>query len=128
MPRNCHTSNPAWVPPASFPRIRKIVFEQPAYAIEQITPGSTEATGQALRVKESKADVVIVCGASIPDLVNYMKAHKLFGNPAPLIGSSLFTSGGFLKLAGETAEGFVYPDAVDPSRPEIQAIEAKFTK
>jgi branched-chain amino acid transport system substrate-binding protein len=97
-------------------------------AIEQITPGSTEATGQALRVKESKADVVIVCGASIPELVNYMKAHKLFGNPAPLIGSSLFTSGGFLKLAGETAEGFVYPDAVDPSRPEIQAIEAKFTK
>jgi branched-chain amino acid transport system substrate-binding protein len=96
--------------------------------VEQITPGSTEATGQALRVKESKADVVIVCGASIPDLANYIKAHKQFGNPAPLIGSSVFTSGGFLKLAGAAAEGFVYPDAVDPSRPEIQAIEAKFAK
>ncbi len=95
-------------------------------AVEQITPGSTEATGQALRVKDSKADVVLVCGASIPDLVNYIKAHKLFGNPAPMIGSSLFTAGGFLKLAGQAAEGFVYPDAVDPSRPEIKAIEAKF--
>jgi len=94
--------------------------------VEQITPGSTEATGQALRVKESKADVVIVCGASIPDLVNYIKAHKLFGNAAPLIGSSVFTAGGFLKLAGPAAEGLVYPDAVDPSRPEIKAIEAKF--
>jgi branched-chain amino acid transport system substrate-binding protein len=94
--------------------------------VEQITPGSTEATGQALRVKDSKADVVIVCGASIPDLANYIKAHKQFGNPAPLIGSSVFTSGGFLKLAGPAAEGFVYPDAVDPSRPEIQAIEKKF--
>jgi branched-chain amino acid transport system substrate-binding protein len=97
-------------------------------AVEQITPGSTEATGQALRVKESKADVVIVCGASIPDLANYIKAHKLFGNSAPLIGNSLFTSGGFLKLAGTAAEGFVYPDAVDPSRPEIKDIEAKFAK
>jgi branched-chain amino acid transport system substrate-binding protein len=94
--------------------------------IEQITPGSTEATGQALRVKDSKADVVIVCGASIPDLANYIKAHKQFGNPAPLIGNSLFTSGGFLKLAGTAAEGFVYPDAVDPSRKEIRDIEAKF--
>jgi branched-chain amino acid transport system substrate-binding protein len=97
-------------------------------AVEQITPGSTEATGQALRVKESKADVVIVCGASIPDLANYIKAHKQFGNTAPLIGNSLFTSGGFLKLAGQAAEGFVYPDAVDPSRKEIQDIEAKFAK
>jgi branched-chain amino acid transport system substrate-binding protein len=95
---------------------------------EQITPGSTEATGQALRVKESKADVVIVSGASIPDLANYIKAHKLFGNKAPLIGSSVFTAGGFLKLAGAAAEGFVYPDAVDPSRPEIKAIEAKLAK
>jgi branched-chain amino acid transport system substrate-binding protein len=96
--------------------------------VEQITPGSTEATGQALRVKDTNADVVIVVGASIPDLANYIKAHKLYGNKAPLIGSSVFTSGGFLKLAGPAAEGFVYPDAVDPSRKEIQEIEAKFAK
>jgi branched-chain amino acid transport system substrate-binding protein len=96
--------------------------------VEQITPGSTEATGQALRVKDTNADVVIVVGASIPDLANYIKAHKLYGNKAPLIGSSVFTSGGFLKLAGPAAEGFVYPDAVDPSRNEIQEIEAKFAK
>jgi branched-chain amino acid transport system substrate-binding protein len=97
-------------------------------AVEQITPGSTEATGQALRVKDSGADVVIVSGASIPDLANYIKAHKLFGNKAPLIGSSVFTSGGFLKLAGDAAEGFVYPDAVDPSRPEIKEIDGKLVK
>src|SRR5260221_9415520 len=95
---------------------------------EQITPGSTEATGQALRVKEANADVTIVSGASIPDLANYIKAHKLFGNKSPMIGSSVFTAGGFLKLAGDAAEGFVYPDAIDPSRPEIKEIEAKLTK
>jgi branched-chain amino acid transport system substrate-binding protein len=94
--------------------------------VEQITPGSTEATGQALRVKDTNSDVVIVVGASIPDLANYVKAHKLFGIKSPMIGSSLFTAGGFLKLSGDAAEGFVYPDAVDPSRPEIKAIEAKF--
>jgi len=97
-------------------------------ALEQVTPGSTEASSQALRVKDSGADVVLVVGASIPDLSNYIKAHKLFENPAPLIGNSLFTAGGFLKLAGNAAEGFVYPDAIDPSRPEIQEIDAKLTK
>ena len=96
--------------------------------IEQITAGSTEATGQALRVRDAKPDVTIVAGASIPDLVNYIKAHKLFGIKSPLVGSSLFTSGGFLKLAGDAAEGLVYPDAVDPSRPEIKEIEGKFAK
>jgi branched-chain amino acid transport system substrate-binding protein len=106
--------------------LKKAGFE--IVALEQITPGSTEATGQALRIRDSKADVVITVGASIPDLANYMKAHRLFGNKAPLIGSSVFTSGGFLKLAGEAGEGLIYPDAVDPSRPEIQAIEAKFAK
>jgi branched-chain amino acid transport system substrate-binding protein len=71
---------------------------------------------------------VIVVGASIPDLANYIKTHKLFENPAPLIGNSLFTAGGFLKLAGNAAEGFVYPDAIDPSRSEIQQIDAKLVK
>jgi branched-chain amino acid transport system substrate-binding protein len=97
-------------------------------ALEQVTPGSTEASSQALRVKDSGADVVIVVGGSIPDLANYIKAHKLFENPAPLIGNSLFTAGGFLKLAGIAAEGFVYPDAIDPSRMEIQEIDGKLVK
>jgi branched-chain amino acid transport system substrate-binding protein len=96
--------------------------------LEQVTPGSTEASSQALRVKDSGADVVIVVGGSIPDLANYIKAHKLFENPAPLIGNSLFTAGGFLKLAGNAAEGFVYPDAIDPSRKEIQEIDGKLVK
>ena len=72
--------------------------------------------------------MVIVVGGSIPDLANYIKAHKLFENPAPLIGNSLFTAGGFLKLAGNAAEGFVYPDAIDPSRQEIHDIDAKLVK
>jgi len=94
-------------------------------AKEQITPGSTEATGQALRVKSSGAEVVIVSGASIPDLANYIKTHRMIGNKAPMIGSSLFTAGGFLKLVGPAGEGFVYPDAIDPSREEVKAIEEK---
>ena len=97
-------------------------------ALEQVTPGSTEASSQALRVKDSGADVVIVVGGSIPDLANYIKAHKLFENPAPLIGNSLFTAGGFLKLAGNAADSFVYPDAIDPSRKELQEIDVKLVK
>jgi branched-chain amino acid transport system substrate-binding protein len=94
-------------------------------AVEQITPGSTEATGQAIRVKNAAPDAVVVAGASIPDLANYMKTQRLIGNNAPMIGSSLFTAGGFLKLVGPAGDGFVYPDAIDPSRPEVKTIETK---
>ena len=96
--------------------------------VEQITPGSTEATGQALRVKDSKADVVIVLGGSIPDLANYAKAHRLVGNTAPMIGNYLFTSASFMKLAGTASDGFIFTDTVDPSRKDVQDIEAILVK
>jgi branched-chain amino acid transport system substrate-binding protein len=92
-------------------------------AVEQITPGSTDATAQALRVRDAKADVVIVLGGSIPDLANYTKAHKVVGNRAPLLGNYLFTSASFMKLSGTASEGFLFTDAVDPSRPEVAEIE-----
>jgi branched-chain amino acid transport system substrate-binding protein len=92
-------------------------------AVEQITPGSSDVTAQALRVRDSKADVVIVLGGSIPDLANYTKAHRAVGNKAPLIGNYLFTSSSFIKLTGPAGDGFIFTDAVDPSRPETAEIE-----
>jgi len=92
-------------------------------AIEQITPGSSDVTAQALRVRDSKADVVIVLGGSVPDLANYTKTHRAVGNKAPLLGNYLFASTGFIKLAGAAGDGFIFTDAVDPSRAEVLEIE-----
>jgi branched-chain amino acid transport system substrate-binding protein len=92
---------------------------------EQITPGAADVTAQALRVKESGADVVLLSGGSIPDLANYARAHKLVANPAPMMGTYLFTVPAFIRLSGEAAEGFIYTDGVDPGRPEVKEIEEK---
>jgi branched-chain amino acid transport system substrate-binding protein len=92
-------------------------------AVEQITPGSPDVTAQALRVRDAKADVVIVLGGSIPDLANYTKAHRTVGNAAPLLGNYLFTSASFIKLTGPASDGFIFTDAVDPARPEVTEIE-----
>jgi branched-chain amino acid transport system substrate-binding protein len=92
-------------------------------AVEQITPGSSDVTAQALRVRDAKADVVIVLGGSIPDLANYTKMHRTVGNKAPLLGNYLFTSASFIKLTGPAGSGFIFTDAVDPSRPEVVEIE-----
>lgn len=97
-------------------------------AVEQITPGSTEASGQALRVRDSKADVVIVLGGSIPDLANYTKAHRLVRNSAPMLGNYLFTSANFMKLTGTASDGFIFTDTVDPARKEVQDIEASLVE
>lgn len=93
-------------------------------AVEQVTPGSTDVTSQALRVKAAKPDFVILAGASVADLANYAKMQKTVGNNAPMLGTYLFVTPGFTKLAGAAAEGFVYTDNVDPDRPEVKKIEA----
>jgi branched-chain amino acid transport system substrate-binding protein len=93
-------------------------------ATEQITPGSTDVTAQAMHVKESKADLVMLAGASVPDMANYVKTHFLVGDKTPLFGNYLLSTPPFNKLAGEGANGLIYTDMLDPARPEGKKIEA----
>ena len=92
---------------------------------EQITPGSTDATAQAMHVMESKADLVMLAGASVPDLALYAKTQGLVGNSAPLFGNYLLSTPPFNKLAGSAANGLIYTDLLDPSRPEGQEVREK---
>jgi branched-chain amino acid transport system substrate-binding protein len=91
--------------------------------IEQINPGAADVTAQALRVKQSNPDFVVVSGASIPDLANYVKMHATLGNRAQLLGSYVFGVPSFIKLAGAGAEGFIFTDTVDFTRPEVAKIQ-----
>jgi branched-chain amino acid transport system substrate-binding protein len=93
--------------------------------VEQITPGSTDVTAQAMHVKESKVDLVVLAGASVPDLALYIKTHKLVGDTSPLFGNYLLSTPPFNKLAGSSAEGLIYTDMLDPARPEGRQIESK---
>ena len=90
--------------------------------IEQITPGSSDVTAQALSVRRSAADFVLLSGASIPDLANYVKTHVSLGIKAQLLGTFVVASPNFLPLAGQAAQGLVFPDTVDFSRPEVVAL------
>lgn len=92
---------------------------------EQISPGSVDVTAQALRIKASTPTVVLVSGASVADLTNYIKAHTLLGNKAPMIGNNLFATTTFPALAGKAADGFMFVDVVDMGRPDVKAVEAK---
>ena len=94
-------------------------------AKEQISPGSVDVTAQALRIKASNPTVVLVSGASIADLSNYIKAHALVGTKAPMIGNNLFATTTFPALAGKAADGFMFVDGVDMARPDVKAVEAK---
>lgn len=94
-------------------------------AKEQISPGSVDVTAQALRIKAANPTVVLVTGASIADLNNYIKAHGLVGLKTPMIGNNLFAVTTFPQLAGKSADGFMFVDAVDMARPDVKAAEAK---
>jgi branched-chain amino acid transport system substrate-binding protein len=93
-------------------------------AVEQVTPGSTDVTSQAVRVKGANPNFVILAGGSVTDLANYAKMHRTVGNNAQMLGTYLFATPGFVKLAGPAAEGFIYTDTVDPDRPEVKKIES----
>ena len=94
-------------------------------AKEQISPGSVDVTAQALRIKAANPGVVLVTGASVGDLNNYIKSHTLLGNKAPMIGNNLFAVTTFPQLAGKAADGFMFVDAVDMARPDVKAVESK---
>ncbi len=89
---------------------------------EQITPGSTDVTAQAMHVEDSKADLVMLAGASVPDIAHYAKTHYLVGDKSPLFGNYLLSTPPFNTLAGEGANGLIYTDMLDPARPEGQQI------
>lgn len=91
-------------------------------ATEQITPGSTDVTAQAMHVKDSKADLVMLAGASVPDIAHYAKTHYLVGDKSPLFGNYLLATPPFNTLAGEGADGLIYTDMLDPARPQGQEI------
>lgn len=91
-------------------------------ATEQVTPGSGEVTAQALSVRRSGADYVLLAGASVPDLANYLKMHRQVGNKAEALGSFVLAAPSFLNLVGDAGNGFVFPDAVDFNRPEVTKI------
>lgn len=92
---------------------------------EQITPGSTDVTAQAMHVKDSNTDLVVLAGASVPDLALYVKTHQLVGDKSPLFGNYLLATPPFNKLAGSAANDLIYTDMLDPARPEGKLIEGK---
>ncbi len=94
-------------------------------AKEQISPGSVDVTAQALRIKAANPTVGLVSGASVADLTNYIKAHTLLANKAPMIGNNLFAVTTFPALAGKAADGFLFVDAVNMARPDVKAVEAR---
>ena len=97
-------------------------------AKEQIAPGTVDVTAQGLRIKASNPTVVLVTGASVADLSNYIKAHALLGIKAPMIGNNLFAVTTFPPLAGAAADGFMFVDAVDMARPDVHAVEERLMK
>lgn len=94
-------------------------------AVEQIPTGASSVTAQAVRVKTANPDFVLLAGGSIPELANYVKAHRSLNNPAEMIGGNLLAVPSFPELSGKAANGVIFADAVDMTRSDVKAVEAK---
>jgi len=92
-------------------------------AVEQIPTGSSDVTAQAIRIKAANPDFVLLAGASVPELANYVKAHRRLGNQAQMIGGNLLAVPSFPELGGDAANGVIFADAVDMTRADVQNVE-----
>lgn len=92
-------------------------------AVEQIPQGASDVTVQAVRVRNANPDFVFLAGGSIPELANYVKAHRRLKNNAAMIGGNILGVPSFPKLSGPAADGVIFADAVDMSRTDVQAVE-----
>ena len=96
--------------------------------VERVPIGASNVVPQALRIKLSGANVVLMPFASMPEMVNYVKAHRQVGNDALMMGISTAAYPEFIRLAGPAANGVVFSDIVDWDRPDVKDIMDRFVK
>lgn len=106
-------------------------------ATESFGPTDTDMTAQLMRIRRSDADAV-VCWGTNPGPANVAKNMKKLGIKLPLVMSHGIANKAFIDLAGDAANGVIFPagkllvakdlPATDPQRKVLLAYAAAYKK
>lgn len=90
--------------------------------------GARDLTPQMLQIKRARPDVVLWFGSGGADAATVRQTMVRLGmKEVPMIGNNgLFSSA--LEIAGDSLNGYRYPDTVDPCKPAWQALERKYLR
>lgn len=93
-------------------------------SFELYTP---DLTPQAIRIKESGAEIIIwlSVGADVPTLV---KAENRIGLKVDHLGTNGFGGVSVIGLAGKEVDGFIFPDTVDVRKKQWEVFSDKYRK
>jgi branched-chain amino acid transport system substrate-binding protein len=96
-------------------------------ADESFEINSPDLTPQAIRIKESGAEIIIwlSVGVDVPTLV---KAENRIGLKVDHLGTNGFGGVSVIDLAGKEVDGFIFPDTVDVRKEKWQAFRDKYRK
>lgn len=105
----------------------RTVFEerglQIATAVEHEV-NATDLTPQVLTLRDASCDAIYLFDLG-QDAALFMRTINQIGWDVPVIGGRGLNQPAFLDIAGDAANGIVFPSVVDPEKPEMQAfIEA----
>lgn len=89
-------------------------------AIEQVDTGATDATPQVLRMKEAGADFVLLTAQGVPELVLGVKTIRQMNWDVPIMGTTTVGTPAFVDLAQEAADGVLFTDIIDDTKPAFQ--------
>ncbi|HXP91827.1 MAG TPA: ABC transporter substrate-binding protein [Candidatus Binatia bacterium] len=95
---------------------------------DQAYPGTaTDFTPQIVAIRDSKADVMMLLGATLTTAIATRNARSL-GLKIPIVGTSGIQSDGYLKAAGSAAEGAFTdgPLDMDHPSPQLRAFEEAY--
>jgi branched-chain amino acid transport system substrate-binding protein len=105
----------------------RTVFEERGLEIANAVEhevNATDLTPQVLTLRDAGCDSVYLFDLG-QDAALFMRTVNQVGWDVPVIGGRGLTQGAFLSIAGDAADGIIFPSVVDTDRPEMQAyIEA----
>ncbi|KAB7585092.1 ABC transporter substrate-binding protein [Verminephrobacter eiseniae] len=96
---------------------------------EEVVPrGANSADAQIQRVRASNPDAIFLTGILAPENTLILRAYRLLGLKAPLLGNFSFSNIQYASIAKGLLDGLVFIDAFDPTKPQVQRFIATYTK
>lgn len=96
---------------------------------EEVVPrGANSADAQMQRIRAARPDAVFLTGILVPENTLILRAYRLQGLKAPLLGNFNFSTPQYASVAKGLLDGVAFVDAVDPGKPQAKRFFEAYAK
>jgi branched-chain amino acid transport system substrate-binding protein len=96
-------------------------------SVERVDTGATDATPQILHMKNAGAELVLLVAQGVPELALAARTIRSINWNVPILGTDTVGVPSFVALAKSAANGVLFTDIIDDTKPAFQALAKRWT-